>query len=457
MALVLLLLLMANACASSRDGGNVELPWPARATFLGGGSRETPVLRLCGGKPGPSGEGRQQRDARDGKNGHATERKKEKRQAHEQRKQPETSVVHAEKRKKRAKEAAGEDSASQLCKGDPAKLGPVSPNKLQTERRKHKKERGRKLPEKTVAGKLGKLAREQGKVKSHRKVSKVTIQEEGSRHEKRKQPTKPSDPNTGDLLRASQNTSKTTIPQADKAQPKLEQSKERPHGMALARRLMRNMGWSGDGHGLGLNGTGIAQPLKVTVKVQKMGIGARHESSFAKQTREFREMEDEAFPTFAAGPPPGAMGRQSGMASRGEAEDAEEGSSVSTSACSSSTAAAAPEHPRLPAAGDVSPAAPKAQDSPASPRAANAPFHRVQADDPEVAEFKRKTGYDYVHRRFKISKERNTVGDRGSISLNPFQGRQFKKQKQKLKERSGFGAIDVNFRNSNRVVFNYDD
>lgn len=98
---------------------------------------------------------------------------------------------------------------------------------------------------------------------------------------------------------------------------------------------------------------------------------------FAKQTREFREMEDEAFPTFAAGPPPGAMGRQSGMASRGEAEDAEEGSSVSTSACSSTTAAAAPEHPRLPAAGDVSPAAPKAQDSPASPRAANAPFHRV--------------------------------------------------------------------------------
>jgi len=124
---------------------------------------------------------------------------------------------------------------------------------------------------------------------------------------------------------------------------------------------------------------------------------------------------------------------------------------------------------------------------------------QVQANDPEVEEFKRKTGYDYVHRRFEISKERNTAGDRGSIrsvrlilmqrsvaapqqralvcckacvscigmhtlpdcaktlrfgslillvltalhlrdiSLNPFQGKQFKKKKQKLKERSGFG------------------
>ena len=103
---------------------------------------------------------------------------------------------------------------------------------------------------------------------------------------------------------------------------------------------------------------------------------------FAKQAREFQEMEDEAFPTFPAGPPPGAMGdnqlrRQSGKGSRDEVE-ADDGSSVSTSACTSSAAEAAPEHARLPAAADdLSPAAPKLQDSSASPRRANAPFHRV--------------------------------------------------------------------------------
>lgn len=40
---------------------------------------------------------------------------------------------------------------------------------------------------------------------------------------------------------------------------------------------------------------------------------------------------------------------------------------------------------------------------------------QVQANDPEVEEFKRKTGYDYVHRRFKVSDARNSVGDRGSM------------------------------------------
>ena len=40
---------------------------------------------------------------------------------------------------------------------------------------------------------------------------------------------------------------------------------------------------------------------------------------------------------------------------------------------------------------------------------------QVQANDPEVEEFKRKTGYDYVHRRFKVSDTRNSVGDRGSM------------------------------------------
>jgi len=274
MAPLLLLLLMANASASTRDGGStsqrhllhVALPGPAGATCRRGGSRETPVLRLCGGKPGPSGEGPQRRDAGDGKNGHAARRKRDKRQVlEEKRKQPETGVVLAEKRKrkKRAKEVAGNDSASRLSKGDPAKLGLAgSPDKLQNARLKHRKEGGGKRAEKTVDSKLDKLVKKQGKVsKQQGKVNpqrKVAKQEERRRHEKRKQSTKPTNVGTVDILLGRNHSSEKTTPPTDTTEQELERQTQPPHGMALARRLMHNMGWSGDGHGLGLNGTGPA-------------------------------------------------------------------------------------------------------------------------------------------------------------------------------------------------------
>ena len=80
--------------------------------------------------------------------------------------------------------------------------------------------------------------------------------------------------------------------------------KEHPaRGMALARRMMKKMGWSGDGHGLGKNETGMAEPVKAKMKRDTLGLGAVHESPIARQMRTFKEMEEEAFPSASMFPP----------------------------------------------------------------------------------------------------------------------------------------------------------
>ena len=66
---------------------------------------------------------------------------------------------------------------------------------------------------------------------------------------------------------------------------------------------------------------------------------------------------------------------------------------------------------------------------------------QVRPDDPEVEEFKRQTGYNYVHKQFKTSKDCTSVGNKGAMRLNPHQGKNFKKQKQKLKDRATFGSF----------------
>ena len=67
-------------------------------------------------------------------------------------------------------------------------------------------------------------------------------------------------------------------------------------------------------------------------------------------------------------------------------------------------------------------------------------LRQVLPDDPEVAEFKRQTGYNYEHRQFQTSKDCSSVGNRGAVRLNPHRGKNFKKQKQKLKDRAAFGS-----------------
>jgi hypothetical protein len=68
-------------------------------------------------------------------------------------------------------------------------------------------------------------------------------------------------------------------------------------------------------------------------------------------------------------------------------------------------------------------------------------LRQVRPDDPEVEEFKRQTGYNYVHKQFKTSKDCTSVGNKGAMRLNPHQGKNFKKQKQKLKDRATFGSF----------------
>lgn len=43
----------------------------------------------------------------------------------------------------------------------------------------------------------------------------------------------------------------------------------RPSGASLAEKMMKNMGWKGEGHGLGRNEQGMAAPLKV----KKVSVG----------------------------------------------------------------------------------------------------------------------------------------------------------------------------------------
>jgi len=278
-------------------------------------------------------------------------------------------------------------------------------------------------------------------------------------------------------------------------------------GMGLARKLMHKMGWGGEGCGLGKNESGIAKAVEAKVKTDTLGIGARIESQFAKQAREFKEMEEEAFPSFpflpiqngnSRGGPisintqdrkkieealsdghlkgqtvilskekvvgnKGRKVRQSGD-DAGQKEEKEEGeqdegdqAEQDTTSTSSSSATLSP----VAACKDSMVSGRNSGGEEEGPwggaNQPNAPFHRVRADDPEVEEFKRQTGYNYIHKQYQPSKEGKSVGDIGSLKLNSVQGRQFKKNKQKLKDRSSFGAIDVNFRNSNRVVFKYDD
>ena len=286
-----------------------------------------------------------------------------------------------------------------------------------------------------------------------------------------------------------------------------KQQQPQHQGMGLARKLMHKMGWGGEGCGLGKNESGIAKAVEAKVKTDTLGIGARIESQFAKQAREFKEMEEEAFPSFpflpiqngnSRGGPisintqdrkkieealsdghlkgqtvilskekvvgkKGRKVRQSGD-DAGEKEEREEGEQdegdqgeQDTTSTSSSSATLSP----VAVCKDSMLSGRKSGGEEEGPwggtNQPNAPFHRVRADDPEVEEFKRQTGYNYIHKQYQPSKEGKSVGDIGSLKLNSVQGRQFKKNKQKLKDRSSFGAIDVNFRNSNRVVFKYDD
>ena len=231
--------------------------------------------------------------------------------------------------------------------------------------------------------------------------------------------------------------------------------KEHPaRGMALARRMMKKMGWSGDGHGLGKNETGMAEPVKAKMKRDTLGLGAVRESPIARQMRTFKEMEEEAFPSASMFPPSSGArpGRGWGVQDeslvgriKGETVlldvAAEEDTDEEEASASSST----------PPPSSVPTAAP-ADGAGAFGRPGET-FHRVRPDDPEVEEFKKQTGYDYVHRRFKSSENGNAVGDKGSRRLNPFQGREFKQRKQRLKNYSNLGTIDVNYRNQNRVVF----
>lgn len=217
----LLLVLLADACArdcrivcSAREAARVE-PGSAGPSLEGHALRSLLCLR-GGGKPD---QGKQVRDSAAGAGGcsgrnSARLRRKDKSQTSKKKRV-------AEKARKATRIELGEDERK-------------SSSNLQKIRHLPKRQKRRQISE-------GAETRAEGGG------------DDRCRRKERKQPSlRPA---------SSKNSSrKAGNKSVDTATRKQEQEGARqdrqPQGMALARKLMHDMGWSGDGHGLGLNGTG---------------------------------------------------------------------------------------------------------------------------------------------------------------------------------------------------------